>query len=247
MGLKQLGTIGACNGVVYSKRFEMLYEWLQHYTRLGVDGFNVYYTQKQVEWAAAERTPSQPVVSNYPNVAWFEFDHLSLGDRWLYSQQTVYNECVYRLRHTYKYLLMFDMDEFLVIRDSRFSGSDGLKRLLDHVFPRKRAAVGIFRYAYRSDCHPEGSAKSEVYHERFTHRLKQHEGHRTWPMDGTHADKLIIKPEGIDRAYVHFTDSVRPGWERETVNTQPSMVMLKHVGKDIDCTDLVEELPGDLP
>jgi hypothetical protein len=36
--------------------------------------------------------------------------------RWYLSQSTMMNECLYRQRHAYDYLLFMDADEFLVVR-----------------------------------------------------------------------------------------------------------------------------------
>ena len=68
---------------------------------------------------------------------------------------------------------MTDVDEFLILKDSRFSGEGGLQRWLHHVFPPSHAAIGVYRYAYRDDCGgKDAQAMTRPYVERFTHRLK---------------------------------------------------------------------------
>jgi hypothetical protein len=241
--------VGACNAVVNSDKSEMLYEWLQHYTDLGVDGFHIYFTNQSVNWndsSSRDKYSDEnvPKPFNFPRVSWVHFEHLPLEDRFLYSQQSVYNDCVYRLRHSYEYLVMFDMDEFLVIRDPRFARSGGLKSLLHHVFPPHYAAVGVYRYAYRDDCRKD-PLQTKLYHEKATHRLKEPESQSV--LNSKHfADKLIIKPNRVDIFYMHFLASVREGYVVDASNTLPSMVFLKHLRKyDQSCQELTDELPFD--
>ena len=241
--------MGACNGVINSNRFDLTYEWLHFYTKLGVEGFTIYFTTQAVQWD--ERKPATVVDTDvlspfsFPLVSWMHFQHLSLDDRFLFSQTTIYNDCVYRLRHEYEYLLMFDIDEFLVLRDSRYTRKGGLKSLLRNAFPPQYAAIGIYRYAYRDDCGIEAPVQADEYHERFTHRLRETESQIVL-RSKRFADKLIIKPDRVDIFYMHFLGSARPGFVSDTMNTQPSILFLKHLrGYDEDCQELTEELPFD--
>lgn len=241
--------MGACNAVIHSNRFDQTYEWLLHHTKMGVEGFRIYYTNQTVQWDGSPALVKSSADTfnplNFPLVSWVQFDHLSLEDRFYFSQQTLYNECVYRLRHQYEYLLMFDIDEFLIIRDSRYLREGGLKSLLHHTFPPNIAAIGIYRYAYRDDCQGDDSIRAEAYHERFTHRLKDTESQSVLASK-RYADKLIIKPEYVDVFYMHFVASVRSGYIADTINTQPTVVFLKHLRKyGESCSDLTQELPFD--
>ena len=249
IGLQQKGTVGACNGVINSDRFDLTYEWLHYYTKLGVEGFTIYITRKEVQWndkpIIAVADPDTMTPFSFPGVSWMQFQHLTIEDRFLFSQTTIYNDCVYRLRHEYKYLLMFDIDEYLVLRDSRYTKEGGLKSFLHYSFPPHHAALGVYRYAYRDDCGKEEPVKTDVFHERFTHRLKDPES-KTVLRSNRFADKLIIKPDRVDIFYMHFLGSARSPYLINTMNTQPSIVFLKHLRRyDENCEELTEELPFD--
>lgn len=158
VNLQREGAVGACNAVVFSDRFEILHEWLVHYSRLGVAGFRIYYTNQSLHWdehrlhahlelrkPLAAVDPPQSFAFAFPQVTWVYYEHLSTEDRWFYSQGTMYSECIYRNRHAYQYLIMYDMDEFFVIRDPRFTHDGGLGAFLDHHFRPRHAALGIYR------------------------------------------------------------------------------------------------------
>ena len=243
------GVIGACEAVVFNDQFSVLYEWLHFHSKLGVDGFHIYYTNRTVSWypsstAQGSADKFQPFA--YPGVSWISFDHLEMGDRFWYSQITLYNDCVYRLRHTYKYVMVIDYDEYLIVRDSRFTGDGGLKALLHHIFPPNHVAVGIYRYAYREDCGGlEKSAPGHVYHEKYTHRLKETESQSVLSSK-RFADKLIVRPDKVDNFYTHFLISTEDQYTTQAMNAQPSIVFLKHLRKyDQECSELTEELPFD--
>lgn len=255
VSLQQQGTIGACNGVVNSDHFEQLYEWLHHYTVLGVEGFHIYFTNQTVMWAGGsgvgsrgsrfgQPTEDPPRPFSYPRTTWIHFEHLPLDERWLFSQITIYNDCVYRFRHAYTYLAMLDMDEFLVIRDQRFERTGGLKALLHHMFPPQHAALGIYRYAYREDCR-EGEPRSDKYIDRFTHRLKDTESHTVLHTKRV-ADKLFVRPDRVDVFYVHHLASARDSYITQAANVQPSMAYLMHIRSyGHDCSELTDEAPFD--
>jgi len=232
--------------VIYTEKMQQMYEWFNHNTLLGVEGFDVYWTNSSVTPESDESKTSPPSPFSYPGVRWVKFQHLPLEERYLYSQTTVYNECVYRNRHTYEYLMMFDTDEFLVLKDRRYADERGLERWLRHTFSPLQAAIGVYRYAYRDDCQ-EGDAQAvgSTYLEKFTHRIEEPES-KTVLNSKRFADKLIIKPLRCHRFYMHFLQSTREGFELQTMNTQPSLVFLKHLRSyGQDCNQLVTEDPYD--
>lgn len=149
---------------------------------------------------------------------------------------------------------MFDHDEFLIIKEDRFSGMGPLKsnpliNALRHLFPPKHAALGIFRYAYRNDCQKEAIhlEPGQSFHEAYTHRLTQSESVSVLN-SGHYGDKLIIKPLMVDIFYMHFLASARPGFVAQSVNAQASSLYLKHLRTyGHDCSELVAEDPYDQP
>jgi len=107
--LYRRGTLGACVAVIYTDRLQQTYEWLNHYTQLGVEGYDIYWTNSSVT-PEKDHKIDPPAPFSYPGVHWVQFRHLPLEERYLYSQTTVYNDCVYYNRHKYEFLMMFDTD-----------------------------------------------------------------------------------------------------------------------------------------
>lgn len=232
----------------------MLYAWLNHYTSMGVEGFYLYWTTSYINWdgAASIPLPESFRPFRHPQVTWYQYHQFPDDERYYYGQQTVYNECVFRNRHSYEYLLMFDHDEFLILKDSKFGmlgRPSTLLNVLHHLFPPKHAALGIFRYAYRKDCQsePVRLTPEQAFHEQYTHRVVEPESRTTFPFhhDG---DKLIIRPKMVDIFYMHFIETVRSGFVRETVNALPSSIHIKHLRSyEHNCSELVTDEPYDLP
>ena len=88
MDLQRRGTLGACVAVLYTDAMQQTFEWLKHYSRLGVEGFDIYWTNSSVTPANDNKT-SVPTPFPYPGVRWMQFKHLPLEKRWLYNQQTM--------------------------------------------------------------------------------------------------------------------------------------------------------------
>jgi len=243
--LYRRGTLGACVAVIHSDKMQQTYEWLKHHTMLGVEGFDIYWTNSSVK--PESDSVDDPASSfSYPGVRWVQYKHLPLEERFYYSQQTVYNECVYYNRHKYEYLMMFDVDEFVILKDRRYQGERAMQAWLRHTFPAHQTALGLYRYAYRDDCREEGEPTEHArYLDRFTHRMEEPESQSVL-QSKRFADKLIVKPLGVSLFYMHFLQASRDGWEAETLNTQPSLAFLKHIrSHGHDCEELVTEDPFD--
>ena len=222
-----------------------MYEWFNHYTLLGVEGFDIYWTNSSIS-PEKDQKESVPSPFPYPGVRWVQFRHLTLEDRYLYSQTTMLNDCVYYNRHKYEAIMVFDVDEFLILKDQRYTDEGGLQRWLHHVFPPSNAAIGVYRYAYRDDCGENNEqAMSRPYLERFTHRLEESESQGV--LHSKHyADKLIIKPLRTRLFYMHFLTGTRNNYEQQTFNVQPTLVFLKHLRSYGEaCEKLLTEDPFD--
>jgi hypothetical protein len=139
--------------------------------------------------------------------------------------------------------MMFDIDEFLILKDIRFTGEGRLERWLEHTFYPNQAAVGLHRYAYRNDCQKKGKkALPGKFLNQFTHRLRVSESERIWKH--TFGDKLIIKPLRCYIFWVHHLYGTRDGYDEHTIDTQPSIVFLKHLrSHGQNCSELVSEDP----
>lgn len=133
--------VGMCVGPVLAQR-PTVQDWLGWYTALGVSGIHAYTPsfdsstelykaarneQADGSWKGkeshhlrlAERHREQ--LFSHHLLTWQSY-HYDL--RWLkeesahaFCQRALYNDCLMRHRYKYRYLLFFDMDEFLEIRN----------------------------------------------------------------------------------------------------------------------------------
>ena len=88
VSMDRKGTLGACAGVIYTDGSELMYQWFNHHTLLGVEGFDVYWTNSSIS-PEKDQKESVPSPFPYPGVRWVQFRHLTLQDRHLYSQTTM--------------------------------------------------------------------------------------------------------------------------------------------------------------
>ena len=189
---------------------------------------------------------------------WYQYERFKDEERWYVGQVTLQNDCVYRHRHTYKYLAFFDIDEFLIINElpiqpGQIYSEIQLATFLHKLFPPHFASVGIFRWAY-TDCRSdkdkgeleEGPVKT-LNLEYFTHREKDAEPNEVAPDT---ADKLIIRPNLVRLFYLHILQEAVPNAKADMMNTPPSVAYIKHLRRytsSHECQDLTTDFPPDNP
>ena len=256
-------TVGACVAPIFSDESELAYEWLKHYTALGFQGFHMYWTDTQLRWS-----DSDPIVKTsqfqpflYPMTTWYQHETFKDEDRWYASQHTLQSDCVYRHRHTYKYLAFFDLDEFLIVNEllvqpGQIHSEMQLATFLQKIFPPQSASVGLYRWPYQ-DCRSdkektkvtlieEGQNKKN-YVDHFTHREQGAEPNEFVPNT---ADKLIVRPELVKLFYLHVLQEAVSNATADMVNTPPSIAYIKHLrqyASSHGCKDLTTEPPPDNP
>lgn len=154
-------------------------------------------------------------------------------------------------RHVYKYIIFWDTDEFLILRDSIT-----LLQLLEETFANHpmQAAANVYRYAYRSGCN-----KNFDRHVRnVTAWLAQFDAHepsteshrgvieRNWNHLANKGDKLIVRPLLVDEFYFHFLISARSGYQADGAVVPLHKAFIKHLrrhpAKD-DCKQLTSSNP----
>lgn len=62
VSLESKGTIGACNGVINSDRFEQLYEWLHFHTKLGVEGKTAGFARPELYGSYVKEKVESPAM-----------------------------------------------------------------------------------------------------------------------------------------------------------------------------------------
>ena len=110
--------VGICLGPLFGF-VPQFFDWLEHHAHAGVAGVHAYVVRDMLlegDRAAADHaghTPdTQLMLLNHRLLSWHVYrDHADLG--WYYGQLLVYNDCIYRSRRAYDYVLVIDQDEFL--------------------------------------------------------------------------------------------------------------------------------------
>lgn len=236
---------------IFTDSFDLAYKWLNHYTALGVEGYTLYWTASKMSWSRDEHPNLTSAFKPfpYPSATWFEHQHFSTDDRYYYGQTTTYNDCVYRNRHRYTFLLMLDLDEFLVIRDESFiKGHRPLSRLLQKIFPADQAGMAVYRWAYRKDCRTEQEqAEVSSFLNRFTHRQADSES-LLMLRTRSFGDKLIVRPNLVHIFYIHWLQAEKPQAMKKRLNVDPELAYVKHLrDHGEDCSELVTDDPPHVP
>ncbi|KAK9862699.1 hypothetical protein WJX84_006229 [Apatococcus fuscideae] len=152
------GPLGCCLGVLYGHK-HIIHEWLDYHSQLGVSHYRIYYAPQHFGDATG------PAVTEFerPDVAWQQVLPLDSRHRRLYSQVTMLNECLYRLKYSFDYILMTDIDEFLWLNPNKTQHAASLPLFLDTVLPEMTTAAIFVTRAYPTNCQPEAASNASVY------------------------------------------------------------------------------------
>ena len=147
-----------------------------------------------------------------------------------------FNDCVMRTKHTHKYALLFDVDEFLYVNATAF-GTPGmmveLPIYLDHTFNDTLASLEFVSWQYPKNC-PATIVGS------FFERHKFRELQALRKKNG----KVIVRPRHVLEVYVHFAVSWEDGWQQKKVVTTDTAFVKHIIWKQayyVRCSDYVHE------
>ena len=158
------GGVCACVGPIYTNR-SSLSVWLQHNIALGIEGFFLYRANLHKPERLGGRytvidTPELrnllPVnaVPDLPySVSWFVYT--PPPRRWYFGQTTMYNECIFRNRAAYRYVMVMDVDEFLTIQPASAAGTPNLLDFLDRNLPSNVGSLIFKAVNYPMVCQPQ--------------------------------------------------------------------------------------------
>ena len=152
------GHMGCCLGVLYGYQ-PIIHEWLDYHSALGVSHYRIYYAPRH--YGDIENPHMTEFVRD--DVAWQQVLPLDGRHRRLYSQVTMLNECLYRLKYAYDYILMTDIDEFLVINPNKSQHNSSLPMFMDSVLPARTTAAVFLTWGYPSNCQPPASPNTTEY------------------------------------------------------------------------------------
>ena len=236
------GMLAACVGVAYSHQDS--HEWLMYHSKLGVEWFHQYYVGGI---HTDSKEPVQPFSEHHiSSMSWQEIYPLGPDLRYLFSQITMYNECLYRLRHRFKYLVVIDTDEFihLALPPHKIQ-QPALHAFLDDHMPEHVAAMLLLIWAYPKQCQPPSSSDSIVAQSTLREATAQMPGMYDYVSWINGRNKMIIRSQGVLELCVHRICTVADGWDKQVLVPQ-ELAFIKHFRKwkwwDDKC-DLLQQDP----
>lgn len=121
---QQTAQIGACLGPLFSAA-PTLHDWMYYHRDMQVSEYHIYiphgkfidaanYSREAGSHPGAGLRASARAATFYSSVvSWHHYWPRPLS--YYFGQMIIYNECVYRNRHRYQYIMLIDSDEFLVL------------------------------------------------------------------------------------------------------------------------------------
>ena len=235
------GSLAACVGVAYSHQDSQ--EWLSYHSNLGVARFHQYYvsgihTEQQNPVRPSSQGPFSPIT-------WQEIFPLGPELRYLFSQITMYNECVYRFRYVYDYLLVIDTDEYVHIAMPQYQPlQPALPAFLADNMPEHVAAMLLLMWAYPLQCQPQSATGTLVDRSRLREASAQMPGLYDYVSWINGRNKMIIRPAGVLELCVHRICTVADDWDKQVLLPQDK-AYVKHFRRwgwwDDKCDQLQQE------
>eukprot|EP00126_Sphaerothecum_destruens_P006607 Sdes_comp19449_c0_seq2m10853 len=162
--------VEACVAPMHGDVSENLIEWIEYHRLIGVSHFHIY------DYDASRETKQiiQYYARNHPDLVtlynWYDFSSGTKNYHY-FGQHMFISHCLYRNMYTSKYLLFFDVDEFLTpIRGSNLAEMiNYLEQRYDynqnHTVSSKSDFVAAYRFAnwfHRNTCSPRPETPEEI-------------------------------------------------------------------------------------
>ena len=224
----EVGTLAACVGVAYSHQDSL--EWQTYHSKMGVDQFHQYFVDGI---HTGGKHPVQPHSTQHlRSMSWQEIFPLGPEMRYLFSQLTMYNECVYRFRYSFKYIMVIDIDEYIHLSlPPHQAMQPALPSFLEQTMPEHVSAMLLLIWPYPVQCQPpspqfDSIVASSILREA-TAQLPGLYDYVGW-INGR--NKMIIRPRGVLELCVHRICTVADGWEKQIL-ILPDKAFVKHFRK----------------
>ena len=216
--------VGLCLATVYSPRpgFE---NWVLDSLQAGFSDIYVYYANARDRTAMNSFYHTSTFTENFrpielPGVQYFELD--PPPRTMLFSESTMYTECIHRHRLKHKYLAMVDADEHFWRRPS----SDSLEVFLDKLLPADVASLVMPDILYPETCQEHSTTVSGA--------RPGPDSHFYYPTRIGTQPKSIVRTEGSLIHWVHTLALAEPDFEIYK-DISPSIAYWKHVRQQMTC------------
>ena len=218
------GTLAACVGVAYSHQDS--HEWQAYHSNLGVEQFHQYYVDGI---HTKSEQPVQPHNTRHlPSMSWQEIFPLGPELRYLFSQLTMYNECVYRFRYSFRYVMVIDTDEYIHLNLPQHQAvQPALPSFLGQNMPEYVSAMLLLIWAYPVQCQPSSPSGSILARSTLREATAQLPGLYDYVSWINGRNKMIIRPQGVLELCVHRICTVADGWDKQFL-IPPEQAFIKH-------------------
>ncbi|KAK9850785.1 hypothetical protein WJX84_010348 [Apatococcus fuscideae] len=217
------GQLGVCLGVLYGQQ-DIIHEWLDYHSAMGVSHFRIYYAPNHFGDAAG------PAIKKFEraDAAWQQVLPLDSRHRRLYSQATMLNECLYRLKYAFEYILMSDIDEFIWLNPNKTQHAASLPMFIDSILPERTTAAVFLTWAYPTNCQPPSPKGTSAYQRHVVREsIPLYPGLNTYVNWMNGRNKMILRPRGMLEGCIHNICLEADGWDKQ-IQVGPEVGFLKH-------------------
>jgi hypothetical protein len=203
---KAAGRLAMCMAVLHTD-LPMLHSWLHHHRAVGVQSFKMYYTDAPSLHITGVPTVRGVVpiyggpvqLHDIPDVTWHYAGHS--GHSQGFSQSLHQNDCLFRYRYEYDYLLFLDIDEFLVLNSS-LRGAPFLDQVLSNMLEVNQAGALFCRWHYSKAC-TVGDDETHKAIKSGNHHFGFFDHRKRGPSPDCFYGKVALRPRFVKVMWVH--------------------------------------------
>ena len=231
--MQQTATIGACVGPLFSAA-PTLHDWMYYHRDMQVSEFHIYvphgkfidsanYSREAGSHPGVGLRATQRATPFYSSVvSWHHF--WPMPDSYYFAQMTIYNECVFRNRHRYQYLVLIDVDEFLVMSNGT------LLEFLEHQLTASTAGILLPISWHAVTCPRNDGIQTYIGYDPFADRrpdMQYFDGQDKKEWYG--GSKSVVRPLNVVDQHVHVPLIGTPNVADLVKRILPSEAAMKHV------------------
>lgn len=230
---QQTARLGACLGPLFSASPTM-HDWMYYHRDMQISEFHIYvphgrfidaanYSREAGSHPAKGLRSSARATTFYSStVTWHHYRPRPLS--YYFGQMITYNECIFRNRHRYEYLVLMDSDEFLVLAEGT------LLQLLDRELTATVAGV-VFPISWHTVSCPKRNGL-QVYkgYDPFASKTPDMTYFNNKdPKEWYGGAKSIVRPGNVITQHVHMPLTGTVSVTELEKRIPPVLAAMKHV------------------
>eukprot|EP00884_Botryococcus_braunii_P001450 jgi/Botrbrau1/11305/Bobra.0038s0067.2 len=240
--------VGMCLGPFYSYVPQFL-DWLTHWSRFGIAGIHAYvplYDQDQpVAKELGQGQPyRRPPLLMHHLLSWLTYKPVPRSD--YHAQRLIYNDCIYRHRHLYDFIVVMDSDEFIYFHPEA-NYTETLRGWMLRNTNEDSAGLCFQEYesppvrCYHHLNRPINRISKQEQEEKVHYSIRYKGYKMNKEMSGplpaplkTCTDrelcrlKCVVRPLAVRAYNVHGPQHLEEGWEA-CADVDPALALYKHI------------------